>query len=180
MQQKIVLIGGPGTGKTTVLNELKNLGFSCMEEVSREVTLKAQKEGIDQLFLTQPLLFSEKLLEGRIQQFEEAHKSEQKHVFFDRGIPDVYAYMDFFKTDYPENFKEKGKEYNYTKLFIFPPWKNIYTSDNERYETFEQSQEIDVFLRNAYEEIGYTLIEVPFGSIEDRTNFILNHLDLKV
>lgn len=180
MQQKIVLIGGPGTGKTTVLNELKKKGFPCMDEVSREVTLKAQEEGIDQLFLTQPLLFSEKLLEGRIKQYVNADKNSAKHVFFDRGIPDVHAYMDFFKTKYPPVFKEKSNLYKYDKLFIFPPWYSIYTSDNERYETFEQSKEIDGFLRKTYTEIGYKLIDVPFGSVEERTNFILHSLEINV
>ena len=45
MQQKIVLIGGPGTGKSTVLNELISRGHLCMQEISREVTLAAQKKG---------------------------------------------------------------------------------------------------------------------------------------
>lgn len=51
-QQKIVLIGGPGTGKSTVLNKLREKDFFCFDEVSREVILKAQKKGIEQLFLT--------------------------------------------------------------------------------------------------------------------------------
>ena len=61
MQKKIVLIGGPGTGKSAVLKQLKHSGFFCMEEISREITIKAQKEGIDQLFLTEPILFSKLL-----------------------------------------------------------------------------------------------------------------------
>ena len=48
MQKKIVLIGGPGTGKTSVLKQLKSTGFHCMEEISREITIKAQKDGIEQ------------------------------------------------------------------------------------------------------------------------------------
>lgn len=176
MQQKIVLIGGPGTGKTSVLNELTKRGFHCKVEVSREVTLKAQQEGIDQLFLTEPLLFSEKLLEGREQQFLEAEKSTEKIVFFDRGIPDVHAYMNYFKTNYHTSFLEKSNRYKYDKIFLFRPWKKIYTSDNERYETFEESLKIDKFLQNAYKEIGYRLIEVPFGTLKERTNFILNAL----
>ena len=43
MQQKIVLIGGPGTGKTSVLNALIQKGFFCMPEVSREVTLESKR-----------------------------------------------------------------------------------------------------------------------------------------
>ena len=43
-QHKIVLIGGPATGKTTILKALKKKGFHCFEEVSREITLNAQKK----------------------------------------------------------------------------------------------------------------------------------------
>jgi predicted ATPase len=176
MQQKIVLIGGPGTGKSSVLNELIAQQYYCMPEVSREVTLKAKKEGIDQLFLTDPILFSKLLLEGREQQYLSAKESSEKWVFFDRGLPDVYAYLKFSDTAYPSYFKEKCTLYRYDKVFRFLPWEEIYQTDNERYETFEESQKIDHFLEATYKELGYTLIDVPFGTIEERTQFIINSL----
>lgn len=176
MQQKIVLIGGPATGKTSVINELINRKYFCMPEISREVTLKAKEQGIDQLFLTQPLLFSKMLLKGREQQYINANKSDAKMVFFDRGIPDILAYMDYFKTDYPTIFLEKSEQLLYTKIFHFSPWEEIHTTDNERYESFEESIIIDTFLTKAYLDLGYAIINVPFGSLDDRTNFILNSL----
>ncbi|CAL2079810.1 ATP-binding protein [Tenacibaculum sp. 190524A02b] len=176
MQQKIVLIGGPGTGKSSVLNEFIKRGYLCMPEISREVTLKAQKEGIDQLFLEQPLLFSQMLLEGREEQFTNACKESNKIIFFDRGIPDVHAYMNYLKTDYPTIYKEKSNKYLYDKVFMLAPWKEIYVSDNERYESFEQAVEIDKYLREAYQEVGYKIVDVPFGTVEERCNFILNSL----
>ena len=176
MQQKIVLIGGPGTGKSSLLNELISKGYFCMPEISREVTLKAQKKGIDQLFFTEPLLFSDLLLEGREQQFLDADKCDENIVFFDRGIPDIHAYLNFFKTDYPPYFLEKSKQYLYHTVFMLPPWKEIYSADNERYESFEQAVEIYHYLKKAYREIGYQIKTVPFGSIEERTNFILDSL----
>ena len=175
-QQKIVLIGGPGTGKTTVLNALKEKGFFCFDEVSRAVTLKAQEKGIEQLFLTEPLLFSKMLLEGREEQYIEADKSDEKIVFFDRGIPDVYAYLNYFKTDFPPIFIEKSKEYIYDVIFHFSPWEEIHLTDNERYETFEEATKIDAFLTKAYQELGYKLINIPFGTVDERTNFIINSL----
>ena len=176
MQQKNLLIGGPGTGKTSVLNELMKLAYECFPEVSREVILNARQKGIDQLFLNKPLLFSEMVLKGREQQYLEANKSKSEIVFFDRGIPDIHAYMDYFKTEYPSSFKEKSKHYKYDKIFHFSPWKEIHKKDNERYESFEETIEIDIFLMKAYLDLGYTIINVPFGSIKDRTNFIINSL----
>ena len=176
MQQKIVFIGGPSTGKTAVLNELVKQHYFCMPEISRKVILKAKKQGIDQLFLTEPLLFSKMLLEGREQQFLNAEKTEHNIVFFDRGIPEIYAYMNYLKTTYPSIFIEKSKAYRYDKVYLFSPWKEIYTSDNERYETFEESVLINQFLIEVYKELGYTIIEVPFGAVKDRTNFIINSL----
>jgi len=176
MQQKIVFIGGPGTGKTTVLNELTKQGYTCMPEVSREVTLQAQKDGIDQLFLTKPLLFSEKLLEGREQQYITADQLKTDIVFFDRGIPSVFAYLNYFNTDFPEIFIEKSKTYKYTKIFQFSPWKEIYTSDNERYETYEQSVAISKHISKAYTDLGYQVINVPFDTVEKRCQFILDNI----
>jgi predicted ATPase len=176
MQQKIVFIGGPGTGKSSVLKYLKRQGFNCMPEISREVTKKAQEEGIEQLFLTDPILFSYKLLEGREQQYIDAGKSKDRIVFFDRGIPSIHAYMRYFNTEFPEIFMEKSKECRYTKVFQFLPWKEIYKSDNERYETFEQSETISKFLNEAYAELGYEIINVPFDTVRNRCNFILSHM----
>ena len=176
MQQKIVLIGGPGTGKSSVLKEFVRRGYECMPEVSRKVTLKAQKEGIDQLFLENPLLFSKLLLEQREQQFKEAMLSDKKLVFFDRGIPDIHAYMDYLKTEYPHTYIEKSLQYKYNKVFMLRPWKEIYTQDNERYESFEQAIELDKFLRKTYESLGYSIIDTPFDTVKNRCDFILNSL----
>ena len=79
--QKIVITGGPGTGKSSIIFELEKRGYTCLHEISRQVTLEAQKEGIDQLFLEQPLLFSKKLLEGRDAQFIEAKESEGTLIY---------------------------------------------------------------------------------------------------
>lgn len=45
MSQEIVVItGAPSSGKTTLINELKEQGFYCFEEISRKITLEAQKK----------------------------------------------------------------------------------------------------------------------------------------
>lgn len=176
--KKIVITGGPGTGKSSLINELIKRGYNCLEEISRQVTLDAKKKGIDQLFLTEPLLFSELLLNGRIQQFEASNRIQSEFTFFDRGIPDVLAYMNFIGDSYPETFVEACKTSKYDSVFILKPWEEIYTSDNERYENFNQALEIHDHLLNTYQQYNYNLIDVPFDTVENRTNYILNALNL--
>ena len=172
--KKIVITGGPGTGKSSIINELIKRGYACFEEVSRQITLDARKDGIEQLFLTKPLLFSELLLKSRKQQFIEANESDNEFVFLDRGIPDIVAYMDYIGDNYPEDFITPCQDHTYDYVFILGPWQEIFTSDNERYENFEQAVEIHEHLLSTYKKYNYELRDVPFGSIETRADHIIN------
>jgi len=175
-QEIIVLIGGPGTGKTTIIEGLKAKGYCCYPEISREITLEAKKQGIEQLFLEKPLLFSELLLEGRKKQHQNALAEPHERVFIDRGIPDILAYMHYIGDSYPAFFDAACREHLYHKIFILPPWEEIYESDAERYENYEQAKLIYNHLVETYSHYGYQLTEVPKDSVEKRIEFILNSL----
>jgi predicted ATPase len=172
----IVIIGGPGTGKTTIIDGLITKGYCCYPEISREVTMEAKKQGIEQLFLENPLLFSELLLEGRKKQFNNAVAEPHAIVFLDRGIPDILAYMHYIGDSYPAFFDQACREHSYTKIFILPPWEEIYISDDERYENFEQAKLIYNHLTETYQKYGYNLIEVPKGTVEERILYIVNQI----
>lgn len=175
--KRIVLTGGPSTGKTTLIEHLLSKGYHCEEEISRQVILKAQAEGIEQLFLTDPLLFSQKLLDGRFQQFKNANNNTKDLLFYDRGMPDVTAYMDYIGSRYPHDFANTILQHRYDLVFLLPPWQDIHVTDNERYESFEQSVRIYEYLKKGYQQFGYQVIEVPFGSVEERTTFILKAIN---
>ncbi|WP_293874073.1 ATP-binding protein [Flavobacterium sp.] len=172
----IVITGGPGTGKTTIIDALIEQGYACFPEISRQVTLEAKKQGIGQLFLEKPLLFSELLLEGRRKQYQQASADKSKIVFLDRGIPDILAYMHYIGDSYPAFFDHACQEYNYSKIFVLPPWEDIYESDEARYENFEQAKLIFDHLLETYQKYGYELIEVPRGPVENRIEYILSQL----
>jgi len=173
----IVITGGPGTGKTTIIDGLIEQGYSCFPEISRQITLEAKKQGIEQLFLEKPLLFSELLLEGRKKQFDKAVQDANEIVFLDRGVPDILAYMHYIGDSYPSFFDKACNDIRYSKIFLLPPWENIYVSDEARYENFEQAKLIYDHLKETYKKYDYQLIEVPTGTIEERIQFILSELD---
>ena len=176
MPKKIALIGGPATGKTTLIDALKAKGFSCMDEISRQITIEAQKKGVKQLFLEDPIWFSKHLLEARKNQFLVSQNFNEPLVFFDRGLPDVVAYLDYIKSDFDHEFITVCETHKYDQVFILPPWKAIHKTDNERYESFDQLVEIHEYLKKWYSKFGYTAIEIEKGSIEDRLEFILESI----
>ncbi len=175
-KELIVITGGPGTGKTTIIDALIEQGYACFPEISRQVTLEAKKQGIEQLFLEKPLLFSELLLEGRRKQHEQATVDQAEIVFMDRGIPDILAYMHYIGDSYPAFFDHACREHQYSKIFVLPPWEEIYESDEARYENFEQAKLIFDHLLETYQKYGYQLIEVPRGTVEERIQYILSQL----
>ena len=176
--RRIVISGGPGSGKTTIAKELASMGYDIMPEISRQIILDARERGVDQLFLTDPILFSEKLLEGRIQQYKDAEKRQSSQLFYDRGIPDVSAYMDYLDTDYPQHFHDACINHIYDEVFLLPPWQSIYIKDNERYESYEQAKLIYEYLYRKYADLGYNIHNVPEGSSRERSEYILEVLKI--
>lgn len=178
--KRIVITGGPGSGKTALIKALEKSGKTVLHEISRKIILKAQLDGIAQLFLTDSILFSEKLLKGRCKQFKKAEFLKSESVFFDRGLPDVTAYIDYIGISYPTKFSKLCEKHRYDKVYMLPPWKEIYTNDNERYESFEEALKIYQALKNAYKKYNYVITEVPFGSISERVQYINDSIECEV
>jgi len=172
--KRILLIGSPGSGKTTILSELGKRGYICFQEVSREIILEAQNRGIKQLFLTNPDEFNQKLLTGRIAQFDACNDLENNFVFIDRGLPDIIAYNEYINVESSSEALTASEKYIYDFVFMFPAWKKIFKNDNERYESFEEAIKIQDNLKNTYTKLGYEVCEVPTGDVSDRANYILN------
>ena len=180
MPKRIVITGGPGTGKTSVIKNLEEKGYFCFHEVIRDLTLEAKKQGDPNNFVTNPLAFvddpfsfNQHLLQARLSHFKEGSKNKNQVIFYDRGIPDVLAYMRYFGQPYPKHFIDLCRENRYDRVIVLPPWEAIYATDEERLETFQEAKDIHNELLATYEEFQYPSIMVPKGSVEERTDFII-------
>ncbi|EAQ99715.1 AAA family ATPase [Maribacter sp. HTCC2170] len=181
--KKIVITGGPSTGKTSVIEQLEKEGHYCLHEVIRTMTSEEKNQGEQIKMVSNPIVsvsdpmkFNTKILNARIEQYKLAQEVKEGTVFFDRGIPDVLAYMDCFDQNYGPTFSNACKSLRYNKVFLMPPWKEIHISDNERFETFEESKNIYDCLKKAYENYSYEVIIIPIGSVAERVDFVLKQV----
>ncbi|WP_461636736.1 AAA family ATPase [Labilibaculum euxinus] len=170
---RYIITGGPGSGKSTLLNKLSEQGYQCFEEISRIVIQEQHQIGGDKVPWQNLSEFAEICYERMSYQLTEC-KSEGK-CFFDRGLPDIIAYVRRGGLTVPLKYFKKSDQYNKT-VFLAPPWKEIFINDAERPESFEDAKEISVFLKNTYEELGFTVIELPKYSVAERAQFITNYL----
>jgi len=172
--KRIVLTGAPATGKTTLSLELERKGHTVFHEQAREIIAKSLSTGSDILPWKNLNGFTEVVWRLRNDQF---HNASLKTInFYDRTIIDSYAYL--LKGNVPTTDAQRSdlEQMRFDKIFILPVWPKIHSLDKERMETLEDCYEVDHYMRKAYEELGYELVEVPIGTVEERISFILSSI----
>lgn len=178
MSKRILLCGAPSSGKTTVIKKLISEGFTCKPEISRELIKEAQQKGIANPFLENPKAFDTLLLEKRISQFKLSPKeATEKIIFFDRGIVDNVAYMEYALHKIPKNFEKALLKYTYNAIFLFEPWQKIHITDNERYESFEIASKINDAFKKVLNTYKLAYKSVPLTTVDQRIAFILNEIN---
>lgn len=170
---RYIITGGPGSGKSSLIDALSTKEHQCFEEISRVIIREQHQIGGDKVPWKNLAEFAAICYERMSNQLSECNSST--YCFFDRGLPDIIAYIRRGGLNVPPEYFEKCKDYNKC-IFLAPPWKEIFINDAERPESFEDALEISSFLRNTYQELGFTVIELPKVSIQERLLFIENYL----
>ena len=60
------------------------------------------------------------------------------------------------------------------QVFILPPWPEIYETDSERKQTYQEAVETYDVMFSTYQQLGYIPIIVPKGTPEERVNFVID------
>ncbi len=77
----------------------------------------------------------------------------------------------------PEHHRAAARSYRYArKVFVTPPWKEIFTIDEERRHSYEEALEQFPLTLESYGQCGYELIEVPRAPVSARVDFILGQV----
>ncbi len=173
--RRIAFTGAPGSGKTTLLAALENQGLRQVPEFARRVIRQQRLIGGQGTSDQNPQLFVDLMLARAIDDFE-YHRTSTHTVLFDRAIPDLLGYAELFEID-SQSIRSACELFRYDKrVFYAPPWEEIYCTDNERTMSFEAAAAFGEMLRSNYQSAGYDLLPLPLSSVEDRAEFVLDHL----
>jgi len=170
---KYIITGPPGAGKTSLLKGLQQCGYNGYAEASRNLIIEEKEKGSDCLPWINLPCFAKKALQRMTNDFLMATPDS----FFDRGIPDIIAYLRAAQLPVDEEYRKAIRTYRYaTIVFLLPPWQQIYVQDSERWQTFEEAIILDEHIRAAYDNAGYHIVELPRSTIQDRIRFIQTQL----
>lgn len=166
--KKYVLTGGPGVGKSAVMDILVARGYSIIPETARIVIEEEQAKNSDILPWKDLLRFQEVVVR---RQLEAEMKIGEQKVFLDRGIVDGYAYCKQGNVPAPKNLTDNARD-RYDAVFLLAPLAH-YENDHVRKEDKEFQAVIHAMIEEAYREFGYDVIHVPALHIHERAEFIL-------
>src|SRR3989344_375569 len=168
-----VVTGGPCSGKTTVLLELAERGFTVIPEAARvyiETELKKGRKLAD--IRKNELAFQQGILKTKIDL--EKKLPPQKTVFFDRAIPDSVAYYRKCGLLNDTELTKAVQKSIYKKVFVFELLE--YSADYARIESKVEAQLLETWLLEAYRALPAPVVYVPRMSVEERAQFVLNGL----
>jgi predicted ATPase len=167
--------GGPGAGKSTVIELLAKQKRLIVPEVARNIIRHQKTIGGTATHDGDRVSYTALMLERSIVDFERL-ASVDAPVYFDRGLPDLYAYTMRYGGGVTETVRQAIVQYRYNSMvFLFPPWSEIYCHDTERKQSFQEAIETWATVKEGYADCGYLTIDVPKLSVEERVQFILKH-----
>ncbi len=170
-----IISGGPGSGKTSIINVLKTRGYLCVDEVARQIIQEQVKIDGDALHWKDQIKFRDLMLSRSIYTFEQMVNQEGA-VFFDRGISELINYCRLINSSIPQYLFNAVDLFRYNKqVFLLPPWEEIYHTDSERKHDWQEAEQTYYGISKAYVESGYQVLEVPKTPIAERVDFILHH-----
>ena len=165
-----VFTGGPGVGKTALIGYLKSRGEHVVEESARTVIREQVAAGGAGVPWIDPTLFAN-LTATRDAAVFDRMAGETARVFFDRGIMDSYGANGV--TPSAEVIEAvRTRRYN-VRVFVFPPWREIYTTDAERRQDWDEAERTFDRIVRQLPVLGYEPVIVPKSDLATRAAFVL-------
>jgi len=167
-----VVTGGPGSGKSTLIDALAAAGVATSAEVGRRVIREQLAIGGTALPWGDERAFADLMLVGEVA----AHAAARVRgtpVVLDRGVPDVIGFLRVSDLPVPPAVDAAARACRYNpRVFLAPFWAEIYAHDPERRQSAALAARTEAVMRATYADYGYTLVELPRAPVAARVAFV--------
>jgi predicted ATPase len=171
---RVILTGGPGTGKTTLLTELAAMGYATVDESARAVIGARLADGESPR--SDPPTFAWQILRRDIEKYV-ALAHTPGWIFFDRAVIDALGLLHEASPLPARQLEAILATYTFhPSVFVLPPWEAIYVNDAERDQSFAEAVNVHGRVVRWYRSCGYTVCEVPRLPVAQRARHILRIL----
>ena len=171
-----VLTGGPGSGKTTLIEALAATGIATSPEVGRAVIRAQLAAGGDALPWADQRAFADLMVVREVAAHQAALAGGIVTVL-DRGVPDVAGFLRVSGLPVPVHVDAAARACRYNpRVFIAPFWAEIFTDDAERKQSPDVAEATFAVMVDTYRFYGYDLVELPRASVADRVKFIAERI----
>lgn len=161
----ICITGGACVGKTTLINSLRGLGHSVVEEAATVIIQEGKYHPVNDFKDFQMCVLG-------LQMRNEARSfliNDKPAVFFDRGTLDGAAYYIMHDKPVPKYLKSEGI---YDLVLLLEPL-DLWEDNGARYEDLEFTNKITPILEEVYTSAGHKVIRIPAGTKEERLKRVL-------
>ncbi len=171
-----VVTGGPGSGKSSLIAALSRRGLRGLPEAGRAIIRDQVRIGGSALPWADRAAFAELMLGWELRSHHEA-AALAGPVLMDRGLPDVIGYLTLCGLPAPAHVEAAARLFPYNRrVFLAPYWPAIFTLDAERKQSEEEAEATGRVMAETYARLGYRIVELPRTGIEDRADFVMDHL----
>lgn len=179
MPRRIVVTGGPGGGKTSLIDALQARGFPRSIEAGRAIIQDEVRQGGTALPWADRLAYAKRMLAWELASHGAVNDAPGP-MFFDRGLPDIVGYLRLYGLPIPAAVDEAARRVRYDPLvFIAPPWPEIFAQDAERRQDLAEAERTHIVMAQVYPAFGYSLVELPRVDVAARVDFVLERLAAK-
>ncbi len=171
---KYIISGGPCVGKTSLISYFAFHGLQTVPEAYASLFEEARVQGTLGSFFADPIKLREQLIAK--QHMLENSCTPSKLTLLDRSMVDIIFYADYFNTILPATLIQQASKatYNQYVFFLEPLPEELYIMNDRRGEDRAEALRMHHALKHSYQSYGYTVIDVPFDTIEHRALHILS------
>lgn len=177
-QQRYILTGGPGAGKTSIIDSLARRGYLVAPEAATEIIEEDLKRGMDRPWRASD--YHVRMYELISKKQKEVQSSSAPIAFFDRGHLDGISYILLQKRTLYQSVVDCVQSsintcYFNRKVFFIDSLGFVMPGP-ARTEDLQESLEKARCLEENYREMGYEIIHIPPGPVEERAQTIIDYV----